>query len=442
MNTLKSMVAPLTKRFTKTPEEEEQENAKKKTQLNKIFYEMAAIEFIRTLCENIYTSENVNFKDRFNEIVIKTVIDSLNNDPKTIQQIRDSIFGSDNQPGMRKYIQDLFRISTCSQKKDEDIYPFTTRVLYKLFNDDTTIPIILSKTIFKMNNESVDLNSIGLMEKMLEEIENQLVIINTEGEKISGGDDEENNPTTQPPSDVVAVNQIPPLNISSFSDFTKNNAQLSENTTTVSQEIKEDIDMTTAANGSQKRLIDMMETNYTNGESFHSVIQDNIIKAIQKIMDKFKDELYEEVKKKVIDNYTGQFTDNFEIKLQILYSILSYNPDNENGNCCDNTFKVSYKIIEESIGKFLEVFKPKNRNDMTEDEILQLCSDKDLGIMHYLKQGLLTKQAAGNDFIRELNNQINTGGKSKKIRKSLKKRTKRGYLKKSRTKKSKTKKRM
>ena len=139
----------------------------------KIFYQTAAENFVRTLCENIYTSKNVNFKDNFNQLVINKVSESLNNDPTTNEKIRDGIFGNDANPGLKTYIQDLFKISACSQTKENVlVYPFTSRVLQKLFDkDDKTIPDILSDTLMTMKIISEDVTLPKVLIEMIKIIE-------------------------------------------------------------------------------------------------------------------------------------------------------------------------------------------------------------------------------------------------------------------------------
>jgi len=433
--------------------EVDKKTKEEKDKLAKIFYQAAGEKFIHELCESLYASENEksgqdmksvlkenNFKGRFVNIVIDNVTKSLD-DPRTIQKIRDIVFGTEDNPGLRKYIQDIFKISTCEYKDNHDeIYPFTERVLQKLFKpDDPTIPDILIKTLTDPNVMS----GVGSIEpsvvltKMVEIIHLELnkSTVNVPSPQTGGANGSITNPDTQESNQPIPVSEAIPVEDSkeSYVGFTKGQPNLDEKTTRVVNEIKEglnnnDLDV---ANQSQKRIIDIIESEYPETQSFSSVIQQNILTAIQKIMERFKDVLYEEIKTKVIDNYVNKFLDENTIKLQILYSILSYDPKTQSEKCCDNSFAVSREIFEKSIGKILVQFKGINN----EETISKICLDKDTGIMHYLHQTLLERQTSGDKSLKAIGSSIIGGRKLErkniKIKKSKKRRSKKTRYNKS-----------
>ena len=212
------------------------------------------------------------------------------------------------------------------------------------------------------------------------------------------------------------------------SQFTKDNSQPEDaETMEITSELKKGLANTNVANDTQNKIIDMMEWNYNQNVPFASVIQENIITAINKIMNQLKDELYTEIKK-IVDGYTNKFLDDGEIKLQILYSILSYNIDTENEKCCDKSFAISYEIFEESIGKLLVLFKEKKGKGITLDKkkIYEECIGEN-GIMSILNTVLLTKQAVQKSDIAALKN---VGGKSRKKRYNKSRKSKKTHSKK------------
>jgi hypothetical protein len=405
------------------------EEQKRKQKLAEMFYKAAGEKFIHELCESLYASENENsgkdmkavlkennFKGRFVNIVINNVTKSLN-DPTTGQSIRDIVFGSEDNPGLRKYIQDIFKISTCEYKdNDDEIYPFTERVLQKLFKpDDPTIPNILIKTLTHpdfISGVGSILPSVVLT-KMVEIIHLELnkPTENDPSPQTGGANGSITNPDAEE-SNIPVAEAIPVEEPKgSYVGFTKGQPDLDEKTTQIVHEIKEGLNNNDleVANQSQKRIIDIIESEYPETQSFSSVIQQNILTAIEKIMERFKDVLYEEIKTKVIDNYVNKFLDENTIKLQILYSILSYDPKTQSEKCCDNSFAVSRKIFEESIRKMLVHFK--GNNQINEETITNICLHKDNGIMHYLHQTLLERQTSGDNSLKAMSSSVIGGRK-------------------------------
>jgi hypothetical protein len=431
--------------------EVDKKTKEEKDKLAKIFYQAAGEKFIHELCESLYASENEksgqdntpvlkenNFKGRFVNIVINNVTKSLN-DPTTSQSIRDIVFGTEDNPGLRKYIQDIFKISTCEDKDNKDeIYPFTERVLQKLFKpDDPTIPNILIKTLTHPDFIS-DVGSIlpsVVLTKMVDIIDLELnkPTENDPSPQTGGANGSITNPYAEE-SNIPVAEAIPVEEPKgSYVGFTKGQPDLDEKTTQIVHEIKEGLNNNDleVANQSQKRIIDIIESEYPETQSFSSVIQQNILTAIQKIMDRFKDVLYEEIKTKVIDNYVNKFLDENTIKLQILYSILSYDPKTQSEKCCDNSFAVSRKIFEESIGKMLVHFKGINN----EETIRTNCLDKNTGIMHYLHQTLLERQTSGDKSLKAIGTSI-IGGRKLERKNIERKKSKKRRSKKTRYNKS------
>jgi hypothetical protein len=140
-------------------------------------YKQIAEEISNIICRGIYTNkkEGTNISENMNKIITQKIIDTLNKD-EISEKIQDIIFGNDDEKhpkGLRKYIQDLIRVSDGGNK--DEIYAFTGRILQTLFNTkENTIDAILESESIQpiLYNGTYTENDIA--DKMKTEILNQL----------------------------------------------------------------------------------------------------------------------------------------------------------------------------------------------------------------------------------------------------------------------------
>jgi hypothetical protein len=441
------------------------------TECDPKLYEAAGKEFIRTLCENVYTSKNMNLKDKFNEIIRDSVLKSLDdtstpsNGKSVSEEIRGIIIGDDSTSGLKKYIQDLFIFSADST--DDKIYSFTSRVLQGLFKkEDRVIPEILSQAIIELRGPTVP-RSKEVLEKMSEILKNRLYKPDMPDVKIGGGLADtigaslrsntvsQGNPESEKPnipsSNLLNLNQTcakleaeKKEKSDNFNKLNEDNTNISEKDAKILNEIYDKLK--SEANQSQVFLINKIVLS----NDFGKLIQENILKALTKLFERSKESIYEKITESIIQKFTNKFVEDGTIQLLILYSILSYEKTGDSRP--DNTFSIAHEIFEKAIDKTIQQMIPSDNNpdfSTVKDETIKNMSYGDngetYGIMFQLRSNLFDNIASTatpiNPTSRVLNevNKMVAGKKSKKGKTKKGKSTKKSKSKKT-TQKSKSKK--
>ena len=391
------------------------------------FFKNAAKEFIQIICQNIYTNENVNVKDSLNETIIDQINKSLDN-PKTGEELRRIVFGNDCQTGLRRYIQHLFTFSM--KTKNANVYPFMYRVL-KIFihKEDTIIPEILGEALVKLYTE---VNELPILEDKFYKI--LLFMEEIIYDKLQKTDFQDEDSSTDK---IVTINDVKSKSSNLSSSINKNSTnndklkgfkiiekKPSKTTSIVVSAANNSLLLTGKAESINKQFVDAMsDASYGEDEiPFNAKIQEQILKAIDSMFDKMKNNIYERIAE-IVDKYTKFLLNEKQIKLQILYSILSYKNDelekevqeqtetekekeDKNKieekkekesmimfNSVNNTFFIIHKIFEESIKNFMnnEFNKNENLKKIQNDKnfIKILCvgdNGKSSGILFHLNK--------------------------------------------------------
>ena len=357
----------------------EKEDCKEK----KEFYAVAAKEIMKILCNSVYDEKGENLKDHLRNAIVKKVT-SILDDPISEQTIRDDIFGKEgSDDGLRGFIRNLFRLSSESDR----VYPFTGVVLQKLFNKkDQSISNLLEEAMKKYNETNDNDNIYGkeIMGIMLDIIRERFKIGDSE---IKGG-----NPDLDP-------NTIQEICVKKKEREEEASLEFKETKEGVSQDTnKAHIDLTKDATKVDETIIQRI----ISDSNFEERIQTTVKSAISEMLPTFRNKLYN-VTTEVVDKYTNTFLNNNEIKLQILYSILSYKKTNQK-NDMTNTLSIANQLFEEAMNKY---FNKENYND----------GNPTLSFIDILNE-LLMKKMGNDDSL--LTNIIPTGGNKTSRRKKYK----------------------
>lgn len=384
-----------------------------------IFFENAAKEFIQIICENIYTNDNMNVKDSLNKTIINFINKSLNK-PETLENMQTIVFGSYNS-GLTKYIQQLFTFSM--KAKNDNVYPFMERVLKIFINkNDKIIPEILSEALIQLVNDS---NEETIPEDKILFYMEQIIKIKLDNPDAEDYENiEEINTNVEDTTQNMGVDE----GLDEEANFEIVEKDLSKKTSKIVNVV-----LTHNATDVNNKFIEYLSN---DDSKYEEEIQKHILTAIDNMMDKMKDNIYDKIKE-IVDKYTEFFLNEKKIKLQILYSILSYKIDEldieikqeqgegqqgerqqgeqkegegqqgeqkegegeqgEGGeekestlilNSINNTFFIIHKIFKKSIKKFMdEDFNIEDNN--TDDFIKTLCigdSGKSKGILFHLNK--------------------------------------------------------
>jgi len=446
------------------------------TECDPKLYQAAGIDFIRALCESVYTNEETSLKVRFNEIISDLVLKSLDDQKPSAEtgktmsdEIRTVIIGDASNPGLKKYIQELFTFSAHST--DDKIYSFTSRVLQGLFKkNNRLIPEILSQAIIQLRENSIAPTSKDVLKQMTEILKNRLDI-NQEASVITGGGGSLSDVVSSVVSSIEPSTESKPkdnvMNTSTMTtqpnlsescmkldaekkELSNEFVTLNEKKVNISEKdakiLKEIYDkLVPEANESQAFLINTIVSNY-KGKPFGEVIQENILKALAKMFKHSKESIYEKITESIIQKYTNEFIENGTIQLLILHSILSYEKTGDSS--ADNTFSKAHTIFETSIHKIIELIRQQDEtNDFSSipnDTIENMClgdDGKTFGIMFQLHNNLFDEISSTPSLInplprvlKELGNA--TGGKKSKSTKRTKTSISKKSAKKSKSKKS------
>lgn len=310
-------------------------------------YEKISQEIANVICKGIYTNkkEGTNMSENINKILTQKIIDSLNDD-KINQKIQDIIFGNDDDThakGLRKYIQDLIRV--CDGGNKNEIYAFSGRVLQTLFNiqDNYIDNLFESDSIQPVlyNGSYLDTDVIDMLKKeILEQLKGSLTINNTEPSKVKTGGNNNSVPidietTKAMCQKIQKETPIPPESI-----------QLNEVSTPPTTLVN---DLLQSSNEIQTHIVGEIKTSMNNEKIEYIVNQ-----AIDKIIKSVLGNISTAISDVVITKYTDSIIDNKTMKLQLFYSILSYdekNDINEYGNMRDNTLYIAKELITNALSK-------------------------------------------------------------------------------------------
>jgi hypothetical protein len=333
-------------------------------------YQKISEEISNIICKGIYTNkkDGTNMSENINKIITQKLVDSLNID-KISDKIQDIIFGNDDEKhpkGLRKFIQDAIKI--CDGGNKDQIYPFTGRMLQTLFNTNENIidDMLEIDEIKRALNDNVQTEKdiIELMKKqilaqlsgslkMKESIE---TIVPSQPSNVS---------PSEPSKEIDFLGSI--KNMFSFPNVPESKetkeAVCKKETTVASlptpTELKEVAtppttqlsDFLKTSNEIQTHIVSEIERSINN-EKIEYIVNTALEKIINSVLGKISNTISETV----ISKYTDSIVNNKTMKLQILYSILSYDEktdvdDYGNSRKNDNTLYIAKELIIQGLAK-------------------------------------------------------------------------------------------
>ena len=306
-------------------------------------YEKISQEVANVICKGIYTNkkEGTNMSENINKILTQKIIDSLNTDTIN-EKIQDIILGNDDEKhpkGLRKYIQDLIRV--CDGGNKNEIYAFSGRVLQTLFNvQDKYIDNLFETDSIKpiLYNGSYTENDIieMLKKEILKQLKGTLIISSTSSQVKTGGNDEV--PTSIETTKAMCQRiqketVIPPESIEL--------KEVSSVPTTLLS------DLLQSSNEIQTHIVGEIKTSINN-EKIEYIVNH----AVEKIIKSVLGNISTKISDTVISKYTDAIMNDKTMKLQLLYSILSYDEQNnvdEYGNMRDNTLYIAKELFAKAL---------------------------------------------------------------------------------------------
>ena len=344
-------------------------------------YEKISQEVANVICKGIYTNkkDGTNMSENINKILTQKIIDSLNND-EINQKIQDMIFGNDDEKhakGLRKYIQDLIRV--CDGGNKNEIYAFTGRVLQTLFNtQDKEIDNLFESESIKpllYNGTYSDTDVMDMLKKeILEQLKGTLKISNTPpvantAQPVANTAQSVENTaqplenTAQPVANIEqpvvktgGTNDTVPTSIETTQAMCQRiqketpippeSIQLNEVSTPPTTLVN---DLLQSSNEIQTHIVGEIKTSINNEKIEYIVNQ-----AVEKIIKSVLGNITTAISDVVITKYTDAIIKNKTMKLQLLYSILSYDEKSnvdEYGVMRDNTLFVAKELFTNALSK-------------------------------------------------------------------------------------------
>jgi len=334
-------------------------------------YQKISEEISNIICKGIYTNkkDGTNMSENINKIITQKLVDALNID-KISEKIQDIIFGNDDEKhpkGLRKFIQDAIKV--CDGGNKEEIYPFTGRILQTIFNTNETImdDVLEMDEIKRALNDNVQTEKdiIELMKKqilaqlsgslkMKESIE---TIVPSEPPKVSPSE-----PSKEPDFLGNIKNMFSFPNVPESKETTE--AACKKETTAVAS-LPSPIELKEVATPPTTQLSDFLKTSNEIQTHIVSEIERSINKekieyivntALEKIINSVLGKISNTISETVISKYTDSIVNNKTMKLQILYSILSYDEktdvdDYGNSKKNDNTLYIAKELIMQALAK-------------------------------------------------------------------------------------------
>lgn len=312
-------------------------------------YKIIGDEIATIICKGIYTKKEVttpknncpetNLIENINIMITDSLTKQLKL-PDIKENIQTIILGNGderNPTGLRKYINSLIKVSAGKDKTQ--IYAFTARILQVLFNKED----ILLEQIFNKIDYNNDEDSIikKIKDKIIEELKN--TVNETEpcplsckvGKKKKATAAEEPVEEAEEPPVVAPVGPSCPII----------RKVLSEQTQLVNSDTCKFID------SAQSVLTDIKT--YLGQPEFIEKMQETLEKSIKTVLKDTLANITNSISTSVIDEYTKKFTNSRVIKLQLLYSILSYdlNDENDENNLDDNTLYIAKEFFVNAVKK-------------------------------------------------------------------------------------------
>ena len=350
-------------------------------------YQKISEEISNIICKGIYTNkkDGTNMSENINKIITQKLVDALNID-KISDKIQDIIFGNDDEKhpkGLRKFIQDAIKV--CDGGNKDQIYPFTGRILQTLFNTNENIidDVLEIDEIKRALNDNVQTEKdiIELMKKQilaqlsgsLKMKESNEAIVPSEPSNVSPSQPSNVFPSqpsnvspSEPPKEIDFLGSI--KNMFSFPNVPEsketNEAACKKETTAVASlptpiELKEVAtppttqlsDFLKTSNEIQTHIVSEIERSINN-EKIEYIVNTALEKIINSVLGKISNTISETV----ISKYTDSIVNNKTMKLQILYSILSYDEktdvdDYGNSKKNDNTLYIAKELIMQGLAK-------------------------------------------------------------------------------------------
>ena len=369
-------------------------------------YEKISQEIANVICKGIYTNkkQGTNMSENINKILTQKIIDSLNTG-EINEKIQDIIFGNDDEQhakGLRKYIQDLIRV--CDGGNKNEIYSFTGRTLQTLFNiEDNYIDNLFESDSIKSvlyNGSYVDTDVIDKLKKeILEQLKGTLTINNTEKSEVKTGGDNNSVPTS------IETTKAMCQRIQTETPIPPESIQLNEVATPPTTLVN---DLLQSSNEIQTHIVGEIKTTINNEKIEYIVNQ-----AVDKIIKSLLGNITNAISDVVITKYTDAIINNKTMKLQLFYSILSYdekNDINEYGNMRDNTLYIAKELFTKALSK-------KRSEEGREERIVQILN-KSLTDEIAKRGGDILGR--GVSALNSLSNIKITGGKKRRTRKRMK----------------------
>lgn len=374
-------------------------------------YEKISQEVANIICKGIYTNkkEGTNMSENINKILTQKIIDSLNND-EINEKIQNIIFGNDDEKhakGLRKYIQDLIRV--CDGGNKNEIYAFSGRVLQTLFNvQDNYIDNLFETESIKSilyNGTYNDNDIIDMLKKeILNQLKGTLKITDTKTgttEVKTGGSPPVDQvvPTSQETQEAICkrIQKETPISPESI----KLNEVTIPPTTLVS-------DLLQSSNEIQTHIVREIKTSINNEKIEYIVNQ-----AVEKIIKSVLGNISTKISDVVITKYTDAVINNKTMKLQLLYSILSYDEKNnvdEYGNMRDNTLYIAKEL-------FTKALSIKRSEQGRGQRIVEILNNSLIDEIAKRGGDILGRTVS---TINSLTNMKITGGKKRRTRKRIK----------------------
>lgn len=334
-------------------------------------YQKISEEISNIICKGIYTNkkDGTNMSENINKIITQKLVDSLNTD-KISDKIQDIIFGNDDEKhpkGLRKFIQDAIKV--CDGGNKDQIYPFTGRILQTLFNTNENIidDVLEIDEIKRALNDNVQTEK-DIIELMKKQILAQLsgsLKMKESNEAIVPSQPSNVSPS-QPPKEIDFLGSI--KNMFSFPNVPEsketNEAACKKETTAVAS-LPTPIELKEVATPPTTQLSDFLKTSNEIQTHIVSEIERSINKekieyivntALEKIINSVLGKISNTISETVISKYTDSIVNNKTMKLQILYSILSYDEktdvdDYGNSKKNDNTLYIAKELIMQALAK-------------------------------------------------------------------------------------------
>jgi hypothetical protein len=378
-------------------------------------YQKISEEISNIICKGIYTNkkDGTNMSENINRIITQKVIDALNSD-KISDKIQNIIFGNDDEKhpkGLRKFIQDAIKV--CDGGNKDQIYAFSGRILQTLFNtkDNIIDDLLEIDEIKQALNDSVQ------TEKDIIELMKKQILL-----QLSGSFKMKESIETK---DKISPSKEPDFlgNIKNMFTFpkvvespeTKEAAckrqepvslptpiELKEVATPPTTQLS---DFLKTSNEIQTHIVSEIERSINN-EKIEYIVNMALDKIIKSVLGKISNTISETV----ISKYTDSIINNKTVKLQIFYSILSYDEKTDVDDCGnskknDNTLYIAKEIMMQALAK-------KRSNEGKGEKLIKILND--LLVEAIAKRGgdLLGRSVASINAITDLG--ISGGSKLKK----------------------------